>query len=719
MKRRAPMRPILIALAFSCAAAACSLSPVELEAQKPLALRSTITASDGTVLARLFRENRALVDIEGMPEHLIDAVLAAEDQRFFQHEGFDIRAIVRAALVNIGRGEVVQGGSTITQQYVKNTFFRNPEKTFERKARELRLALEVERQYSKREILERYLNTVYLGEGAYGVKAGAETYFGHGVGGLSLEDSALLAAMIRFPARYDPREHPRRALARRNYVIDRLEALKWLSPAQAASARARPIEVSPAPRRIATKQPYFVEAVKQEILSDRRLGQSEAQRAGALWKGGLHVETTLVPEYQEAAEHAVRDVLDQKGDPEAALVAIRPSTGEIVAMVGGRDFSVSQVNLALGRGGGGSGRQTGSAFKPLVLAAALEGGITLDARYAAGPAVFTFENADPWPVSNSEGTAGGTLPLDEATVRSVNGVFARLALQLGAGRIATQAELMGVKASLPSYPSIALGSAEVSVLDMAAAYATLANNGTAVEPTTIREVRLANGEILHPQQKTVISAVAPGNAYLISKVLQQVIERGTGTAADIGRPAAGKTGTTNDYTDAWFVGYTPDLVTAVWVGYPHGTIPMTNVHGIRVFGGTFPALIWRNFMLRALEDIPPRPFRLPRSDVITVLIDPRSGLLAAPWCPGKPKTMLRQLAPRSYCPAPAPEVFEPGTDVPIDQREGPGRSPTAEPEPEDSPEPKPSKTSEPEPEPEPSPEPEPEPSPTPSGNSRP
>ncbi|HWC15070.1 MAG TPA: PBP1A family penicillin-binding protein [Actinomycetota bacterium] len=631
----------------------CSLAPIDLTEEEVPALRSTVTAADGSLLARLYSENRELVDLEDISPDLVDAVIATEDARFFDHPGYDLRSITRAAIVNARRDEIVQGGSTITQQYVKNVFFKDPPKDLTRKARELRLAIEVERAYGKTEILERYLNTVYFGSGAYGAKAAAEEFFGRDVGRLALHEAALLAALIKAPAIYDPRDHPQRALRRRDYVIDRMVAVGSASEAEAVAARGAPLAVIEDPPRFSTRQPYFVEAVRQEILRDRRLGADRDERDKALFQGGLEVETTLVPKLQAAARRAVDAVLNQPGDPEAALVAIRPSTGQIVAMIAGRDWNASQVNLALGREGGGSGRQSGSAFKPIAAAAALEAGVSLETRYQSAPAVFTFPNAEPWSVTNSEGSGAGLVPLGEATVRSINGVYARLALDIGPGTIATQAKLMGVRSPVSSnYPSIVLGTSQVSVVDIATAYATLANYGTAIEPTTIRRIVRADGSVLEPDQKRVEGAMSPGNAYLLTKVLEQVIQRGTGTAARIGRPAAGKTGTTNDYVDAWFAGYTPDLVAAVWVGYPQGSIPMTSVHGIRVFGGTFPAQIWRAFMIAALEDVPPRPFKIPRSDLVKVEIDPVTGLLAAPWCPGEMMTMLRQLAPVEYCPMP-------------------------------------------------------------------
>jgi penicillin-binding protein 1A len=677
--------------------ASCSLAPIDLAEEEVLPLRSTIRAADGTLLARLFRENRALVDLDQISKDLVDAVLAAEDARFYEHKGYDLKAIARAALVNLREGEVEQGGSTITQQYVKNVFFTDPDRSLERKARELRLAIEVERTYDKDEILERYLNTVYFGSGAYGIKAAAETYFGRGVLTLTLAQSATLAALIKAPALYDPRDHPKRALVRRDYIIGRMVTLGTATGAEAEAALRAPLGVLEDPPQFSTRQPYFVEAVRQELMRDRRLGVNRDQRDRNLFGGGLHIETTLVPRLQAAARRAVDGVLNQPGDPEAALVAIRPSTGQVVAMIAGRDWNASQVNLALGAEGGGSGRQPGSAFKPIVAAAAMESGITLDTRFQSAPATFTFENAGPWSVHNSEGSGGGLVPLDEALVHSINGVYARLGLAIGPGSIATQAELMGIRSSLPSYPSIALGTAQVSVLDIAAAYATLANYGTAIEPTTIRRIELADGAILKPDQERLEGAMSPGNAYLLTKVMEQVMLRGTGTAAQIGRPAAGKTGTTNNYVDAWFAGFTPDLVAAVWVGYPQGSIPMTNVHGIPVFGGTFPARIWRAFMLEALKDIPPRPFKLPKSDLVEVEIDPVTGLLAQPWCPGEIVKMLRQLAPLEYCPYPVvvAETPQPTPTATDDNGKGGRGEQTPQPEPsEDSPRPRPSPSEE-------------------------
>lgn len=635
--------------------AACTLKPIDLEDERPLALRSTVTAADGTVLARFYNENRSPVRLSRVSPTLVDAILAAEDNNFFEHPGYDLRAIGRALLVNLREGEIVQGGSTITQQYVKNTYFRNPPRTFSRKIKELRMALEVERRFSKKEILERYLNVVYLGHGAYGVKAAAETYLGHGVDHMDAGEAAMLAGLIKAPSDTDPYKNPGAARARRDHVLNLMVKAGRLSKARAKRFKREPLPITPEPPIFARRQPYFVEAVRQELLSDDRFGTTAGSRDRLLHEGGLQIESTLIPRLQRVAEHSITSILNQPGDPAAALVSIENGTGRIVAMVGGQDWSASQVNLALGAAGGGTGRQAGSSFKTLTAAAAMEAGIPLHTIFDSAPAEFDIGEGETWRVDNYTGLDYGPLPLDEALIRSINGVYARLALDIGGGAVASQAQIMGVRSKLSGYPSIALGATDVSVLDMAAAYSTLANKGVAVEPTTIERVVVPDKGTFEPDQQIIPGAMSAGNAYLLTSTLEQVIERGTGMAADIGRPAAGKTGTTDDYGDAWFVGYTPQYTTAVWVGYPERRIPMTSVHGIQVAGGTFPAQIWQRFMLDAHEGLPVKRFELPRHELEKVSINPKTGLLAAPWCKGKEQWMLSSIVPTETCPKPPPK----------------------------------------------------------------
>jgi penicillin-binding protein 1A len=663
---------IAILLVVGLTAAACTLKPIDLKEEKPLALRSTVTAADGTVLAQFYNENRSPVRLGRVSPTLIDAILAAEDNNFFEHPGYDLKAIARALIVNLRQGEIVQGGSTITQQYVKNTYFRNPPKTFARKIKELRFALEVEKRFTKKEILERYLNIVYLGHGAYGVKAATETYFDHGVKRVTPGEAALLAGLIRAPSETDPYRHPQIARTRRDHVLDLMVQTRRLSAARARRFKRQDLPIRPEPPITARREPYFVEAVRQEILSDERFGANAGVRDRLLHEGGLQIETTLVPELQRQAERAIASVLNQPGDPAAALVALQTGSGKIVAMVGGQDWSNSQVNLALGAEGGGSGRQAGSSFKTLTAAAAMEAGIPLHTMFESAPAIFDLGDGQTWQVDNYTGLDYGKLPLDEALIRSINGVYARLALTIGGGAVANQAQIMGVRSNLSGYPSIALGATDVSVMDMAAAYSTLANKGVAVEPTTIERVVNADGGMFEPEQQVLPGAMSAGNAYLLTATLEQVIERGTGMAADIGRPAAGKTGTTDDYSDAWFVGYTPQITTAVWVGYPEQRIPMTSVHGIQVAGGTLPAQIWQRFMSAAHEGLPVRDFELPRDELQKVLINPKTGLLAAPWCAQKEQWMLRSIVPTETCPKPPPKP-DPTPSPSPDKDDEPGK----------------------------------------------
>ena len=565
----------------------------------PLSERSLVLGRDGSVLTVLHaEENRVHLPLDDVPDHTVDAVLAVEDEDFFAHGGVNLRAAVRAFLTNVSAGDVRQGGSTITQQLVKNSLL-TPERDLDRKVREAVLAMQLEDEMTKEDILERYLNTVYFGNGAYGLQAAAEVYWGVDAGDLDMAQSALLAAVIRNPVGYDPIAFPEVAGARRDLVADRLVELGHLDDDGAAAIRAAPL---PTARHEMPRGPgdYFIEEVKRRLLADRRLGDTPQARYNALFRGGLRIQTTLDPALQHIAGDAVANGLpDTGGEFTAALVAVEPATGAVRALVGGPDFDRAKYNLATQ----GIGRQPGSSFKPFVLAAALEAGYSpADRISASSPCHFrpTSESPwliEPWEVSNYAGAGGGTVTLTSATHRSLNCAYARLVMLVGPERVAELGRRMGITTPLDPVAAIALGAEEVRPVDMAAAYATFANDGVHHEPYLVEAVTDRDGEVLLEGATRGRRAVSEDVARTVTQVLQGVVRQGTGTAARFrGHDIAGKTGTTQNWEDAWFVGYTGHLSTAVWMGSPVGKVSMRNVGGIRVTGGSYPARIWRAFM---------------------------------------------------------------------------------------------------------------------------
>ena len=643
---------------------------------------SRIFASDGTVLTNLHGvEDRTVIErLKRIPLHLRRAVVAIEDERFFDHDGVDIKAILRAAIANLRSGKIEEGGSTITQQYVKNVIISPgdiAERTFDRKIQEAALARQLEARLSKKEILRRYLNSVYFGNGAYGVQAAAKAYFGVDAAQLTLRQSALLAALVRSPETYSPFSHPRAAKARRNLVLNKMVELGWARPGQVQKAMSKGLGLHAADDRSHYPAPYFVDYVQRLITFDPRfegIAKTWRKRQQALFTGGLRIYTTVDLEEQKAAERAVASVLTQKRDPYASLVSIEPKTGEIKAMVGGRDYfsrkkknRFAKLNLAiqaephLGRvqdcgarrlehRAPGCGRQAGSAFKPFALAAALEHGSSLSRTYDA-PACMTFPNADnggPWRPCNYEQAPYGSMSLLDATVFSVNVVYAQVGLEVGPENVVDTAADMGIRTKLSAVPSAVLGTNTVNPLGMAAAYGTLATNGTYHPPVAITKITDRSGKVLYRDKSKPKEVLNSASAYIATSALTQVIQRGTGSAyGQIGRPAAGKTGTAQDYHDAWFVGYTPDRVASVWVGYPSGPIAMLpacpalrNAEGeeicrptrIQVSGGTWPTLIWSNFMQRALARVPASSFSVP-TNLVTVVIDTRTGCLVNQFTP--------------------------------------------------------------------------------------
>ncbi|MBE0416947.1 MAG: PBP1A family penicillin-binding protein [Coriobacteriia bacterium] len=569
-----------------------------------VAQTTRVYSADGVLLARLYLENRTVVPMSAIATDLVDAVVAVEDERFYSHDGIDLYGIARAAIRDIVTGSPDEGASTITQQYIRNTVLldERTDISLARKVREAFLARELEKRKSKDEILELYLNAIYFGEGAYGAQAAAQTFFSKDANDLTLPEAALLAGLPQQPSRLSPYANPEGATRRRNLVLSRMLANGYITAEEYAVARETPLELKRAPQPAdgIYAAPYFVAHVKK--LLQREYSPS------LVFEGGLEVHTTIDMRMQAAAEKSVSDALGRPEDPDTALVSIDPRDGFIKAMVGGRDFETNKFNLATqGR------RQPGSSFKTFVLVAALEAGMP-PSRYVDSSSPARIPTTPVWEVSNSEGRGRGFITMDAATRSSVNTVFARLIWELnddestGAEKVANVARRMGITSAIPPYPSIALGSQNVTPLEMASAFGTLATNGVHYEPVAITKVIDRHGDVVFEADPEGVPALEPEIAGEATTVLRGVITGGTARRADIGRPAAGKTGTSQNYRDAWFVGYTPDLVTSVWVGFYQEEKPMLNVRGRRGFGGTVAAPIWADFMKAALEGRPKLDF---------------------------------------------------------------------------------------------------------------
>lgn len=551
-----------------------------------VAQTSIVYAADGEVLAEWYdTEDRTVVENDVIPEQVKDAVVAIEDKRFYEHSGVDFQAIARALSVNTEAGEVRQGGSTITQQTVK-LLFTDGERTLTRKIEEALLALQLETRADKDEVLGVYLNTVYFGRGAYGVESAAHRFFGSTTADLTLAQSALLAGCIQSPTRFDPFVNPAEALDRRNLVLREMRDQGYLTTEEAAEATAEPLGLKE-DTAVAAAQfaPYFVEYVRRELLEE--LGSER------LYGGGLRIYTTLDPAAQRSAEAAAASVLPNPGDPEVAVAAVRYRDGAVVAIVGGRNFATEQFDLATqGK------RQTGSAFKPFVLAAALEQGYTLDSMWDASPFETPVKD-EIWHVENYENSiTGGMYTLETATVWSINTVYARLITAVGADKVVDVAHRMGITSEIDPDPAIALGglSRGVSPLEMASAFGTIANGGVAIAPSGVDRVTDDEGTLVYAPNREGTQAISAEVATTLAYVLNRVYTNGTGQAANFGAWGAVKTGTAQSWRDAWIVGYSGDLSTAVWVGYPQAQVAMENVHGIRVTGGSFPAAVWKAFM---------------------------------------------------------------------------------------------------------------------------
>jgi penicillin-binding protein 1A len=550
---------------------------------------------------------------------LQNAVISIEDARFYYHHGVDFRAVFRAAKENAESGALRQGGSTITQQLVKNTLLDSG-KRLDRKIEEASLAWQLEDHYSKQRILEVYLNTVYFGNGAYGVEAATQEYFGHSVRQIDLVQAATIAGLVQAPNDYDPVQHPEAATARRNVVLQKMLEEGYIDGPEHDRAVATPLTLTPAPEQDRYPAAHFVNEVEKFISNDPHFGDTPEERENLLFNGGLRIYTTVDLGLQTAAEQAINDVMPDPNGPAAALVAVDPRTGYVRAMVGGRDYfgpqEAAKCNLAVGCNDNPAlnGRGTGSAFKPFVLAAALTEGIPLSEVISAPGCIDLSPPTGPWHVCNAdpgEGAPGGT-NLVEGTVHSFNTLYAQLVLQVGVDKALAMANKLGLTGHLEQVPAAVLGSNNVTVLDMASAYGTFANRGVHVTPVLVTKVAKADGTVIYENTRQTKKAIDEGVADTVTSVLQQVIARGTGTAAKEDFPVAGKTGTGEDYKNAWFCGYTTSLATAVWAGFPTSEISMhPPATAITVYGGTWPARIWQEFMAVAAGAAPPGDFPIP------------------------------------------------------------------------------------------------------------
>jgi penicillin-binding protein 1A len=611
--------------------------------ERPLAQTSFLYASDGSLITSLHAaEDRVVLTQSQMTPDTRDAVVSIEDRRFYEHHGVDPEAILRAAVNDLRTGQIVEGGSTITQQLVKN-LYTGDDLTLGRKIDEALLAWQLERRLSKQEILTEYLNTVYFGEGAYGIQAAAKTYLGVDASSLTLGESAMLAGLITAPNHFDPYIRPASAIGRRNVVLRLMLEQGYIRSA----AYRRAIHERLSLRRDRSEErypyPYFVDYFKRWFLSNPAFGKTYDERYRLLFTGGLRITTTLDPAIQAAAQDAVSSALPYPSDPDAAVTVLDPRTGYVRGMVGGKEADYwandagGRVNLATGQGG--SGRQTGSAFKAYALVTALEQGVSPDTTFAAPSTIdIPLPDGGTWHVTNAEGSGYGTMSLRSATVYSVNTVYAQLIERLTPHAVVETAERMGMrcctkvsspKTPLLAYPSAVLGSNEANTLEMATAYGTLATGGRRVDPVPAVTITDANGKLLWQPDPRPEQVVSPDVASAADGILQDVVLYGTGTAANIGRPQIGKTGTDDNHDNAWFVGSVPQLTAAVWVGFHQGQIPMEPPRTrITVFGGTFPAQIWRLLMLRATANLPPEQFPTPEVRYVDVAVD----VTERPYC---------------------------------------------------------------------------------------
>ncbi|MDQ7826342.1 MAG: PBP1A family penicillin-binding protein [Candidatus Eremiobacteraeota bacterium] len=581
---------------------------------------SQIFSLEGSLIGVLYKENRIWVSIKDIPQKMQEALIATEDARFYQHKGVDPVGITRAVYQNLKGGDISQGASTITQQLARNIFL-SPERSIKRKIQEILLSLQIERSFSKKEILEYYLNQIYFGSGAYGIEAAAQTYFGRHARDLSLPECALIAGLPAAPSLFSPLVDEKAALERQDIVLKRMAICGFITGDEEKKARETKLDFAPKKSEFQMiKYPYFTTFALHEL--------SQRYDDNTLYRGGLKIYTTLDLSMQKAAAAAIAEGL-KRADKQhmnatnAALVAVDPATGSIRAMVGGSGYTEkNQFNRAWQ-----ARRLPGSAFKVFVYSEAIEEGYTPETVVEDTPVTYTIPGSTRWSPKNSDRRFYGPLTFLDSIKWSRNVCAVKVINTVGPGKVIDLAKKMGITDPLQPNLSLALGSSEVNVLDMASAYGVLAAGGKRSKPTAIRLITNSKGKVIEdnrkPKKEEVLSEMT---AFTVTGMLEEVIKSGTGTAAQIGRPAAGKTGTTDDYRDAWFAGYVPQLSCAVWTGNDDSS------EMNRVFGGTHAAGIWAAFMKKVLKGRPARNFGANDEDEIGVMICSDTGLRATGKC---------------------------------------------------------------------------------------
>jgi penicillin-binding protein 1A len=637
-----------------------------------LAQTSLVYDADGKVVDQLYGvQNRFVVPLDEVDPTLRQAIISIEDHRFYEHRGLDFEAIGRAAVENVASLSIQEGGSTLTQQLIKNTYIAQQQRlipSFERKYVEASLAWQYEKGHTKHEILEQYLNTVYFGSNAYGAEAAARTYFNKDASDLTLSESALLAGIINLPGVYDPFIDPESAKERRNVVLNKMLEYGYITKKEHDEAASSKLDLSRGRVQYQNDNEYFLDAVRREI--------AEEYGDDMLYEGGLEIQTTLDPDLQAMASEAVGSIVNpEAGDPSAALVSIDPSTGAVKAMVGGSDFDQVKFNLATQ-----AHRQAGSSFKPFSYAEAVHEGISPETMYVSRHlSIDMGKNAKPYEVDNYDFIHRGPITLEKALADSDNTVFVQLALDLGLQKVVEMANRLGIDSEIDAYPSTAIGGLRIGVtpLEMASAYSTFANEGTHMEPYLVQKVtedRDGEEVLLEKHRPIGEEAISNDEAAVVTEALRAVITRGTASYyhnldAEIGRPAAGKTGTSNEFIDAWFIGFIPQLSTSVWVGYPNERRSMVNINGLEVVNGeNYPLDIWSLYMQSAVQKYPVEQFDTPRPDLnLEVKTDGRTYVKPPP--PPKPPEKTTEEKPGD-------KKKDPGSGDAAAQPEGPDASRT-------------------------------------------